>query len=224
MSVSLFSVSLDCADAGKLADFWSQVLDRPVDDGATPDFATIGMQDGAGGLVWMLHRVPDSNTSRARVRFSPDVSQPGFPPGGAGRVVRPSSEWAKPTRATWRRRHSPGRKFWWLASSIPTATGRRGRLPRPRSARSATDQLGLDSSPARPSVLPTGRSAARGSRSARSAAELLSAPPALPASFLPSQVQIAAQAPPGAAWEHLASVLAILTSARDGGDRPARRR
>jgi predicted enzyme related to lactoylglutathione lyase len=67
MSVSLFSVSLDCADAGKLADFWSQVLDRPVDDGATPDFATIGMQDGAGGLVWMLHRVPEPKQAKNRV-------------------------------------------------------------------------------------------------------------------------------------------------------------
>jgi predicted enzyme related to lactoylglutathione lyase len=71
MSVSLFSVSLDCADAGKLADFWSQVLDRSVDDGATPDFATIGMQDGTGGLVWMLHRVPESKQAKNRVH--PDL-------------------------------------------------------------------------------------------------------------------------------------------------------
>jgi predicted enzyme related to lactoylglutathione lyase len=67
MSVSLFSVSLDCADASKLADFWSQVLDRPVDDGASPDFATIGMQEGAGGLVWMLHRVPEAKQAKNRV-------------------------------------------------------------------------------------------------------------------------------------------------------------
>jgi hypothetical protein len=68
MSVSLFSVSLDCADAGKLADFWSQVLDRPVDPGGNEDFAAIGLQDGgAGGLVWMFHRVPEPKQAKNRL-------------------------------------------------------------------------------------------------------------------------------------------------------------
>jgi hypothetical protein len=66
MSVSLFSVSLDCADASKLADFWSQVLNRPVDDGGNQDFATIGMQDGAG-LVWMFHQVPEAKQVKNRM-------------------------------------------------------------------------------------------------------------------------------------------------------------
>ena len=68
MSVSFFSVSLDCADAGKLADFWSQVLDRPVDEGGSQDFASIGMSgEGPGQPVWMFHRVPEGNAPLARV-------------------------------------------------------------------------------------------------------------------------------------------------------------
>ena len=68
MSVSFFSVSLDCADAGKLADFWSQVLDRPVDEGGSQDFASIGMSgDGSGQPVWMFHRVPEAKQAKNRV-------------------------------------------------------------------------------------------------------------------------------------------------------------
>ena len=70
MSVTFFSVSLDCADAGKLADFWSQVLDRPVDKGGSQDFATIGMDgESAGQPVWMFHRVPEAKQAKNRVHI-----------------------------------------------------------------------------------------------------------------------------------------------------------
>ncbi len=70
MSVSLFSVSLDCADAGKLADFWSQVLDRPVDEGGSVDFAAIGLAgDGSSGPAWMFHRVPETKQAKNRVHI-----------------------------------------------------------------------------------------------------------------------------------------------------------
>jgi predicted enzyme related to lactoylglutathione lyase len=68
MSVTFFSVSIDCADAGKVADFWSQVLDRSVDEGGSQDFASIGMSgDGSGQPVWMFHRVPESKQVKNRV-------------------------------------------------------------------------------------------------------------------------------------------------------------
>jgi hypothetical protein len=72
MSVSFFSVSVDCADASKLADFWSRVLDRSVDEGGGPDFASIGMNGGdagasAGQPVWMFHRVPEGKRVKNRV-------------------------------------------------------------------------------------------------------------------------------------------------------------
>jgi hypothetical protein len=68
MSVSLFSVSLDCADASKLADFWSQVLDRPVDAGGSQDFAAIGLEGGAA-IAWMFHRVPEPKQVKNRVHL-----------------------------------------------------------------------------------------------------------------------------------------------------------
>jgi hypothetical protein len=42
MSATEFAITLDCADAAELAAFWSQVLDRSVDPGATEEFAAIG--------------------------------------------------------------------------------------------------------------------------------------------------------------------------------------
>jgi Glyoxalase-like domain len=67
VSVSFFSISFDCEDAGKLADFWSQVLERPSDEGGTADFASIGMSgDGSAQPVWMFHRVPEPKRAKNR--------------------------------------------------------------------------------------------------------------------------------------------------------------
>jgi predicted enzyme related to lactoylglutathione lyase len=68
VSVTFFSVSLDCADAGKQASFWSQLLNRPVDDGGSQDFAAIGLQNGGvGGVVWMFHQVPEPKQAKNRL-------------------------------------------------------------------------------------------------------------------------------------------------------------
>jgi hypothetical protein len=67
VTVRFFSISLDCENAGKLASFWSEVLDRPVDAGATDEFAAIGLDGGAGpGPVWMFHRVPEGKVAKNR--------------------------------------------------------------------------------------------------------------------------------------------------------------
>jgi predicted enzyme related to lactoylglutathione lyase len=77
MTVQLFSISLDCEDAGKLASFWSEVLDRTVDAGATDGFAAIGMDSEAGeGPAWMFHKVPEAKVVKNRLHvdfLSPDL-------------------------------------------------------------------------------------------------------------------------------------------------------
>ncbi|MDA8316087.1 MAG: VOC family protein [Actinomycetota bacterium] len=72
MSVNLYAVTFDCADAAKLAGFWSAVLGRVVDDGATEDFAAIGPQDTPGRrpLLMFVH-VPEAKA--AKNRFHPDL-------------------------------------------------------------------------------------------------------------------------------------------------------
>jgi predicted enzyme related to lactoylglutathione lyase len=54
MTVGMYS--FDCRDAAALAGFWSRVLMRPVDSGATAAFATIGFDDD--GPTWMFHQPP----------------------------------------------------------------------------------------------------------------------------------------------------------------------
>ena len=66
-TITLTHLTFDCADAEKLSDFWSQVLDRPVKDGASPEFAVI---DGAPG--WMFIQVPEGKAIKNRVH--PDLS------------------------------------------------------------------------------------------------------------------------------------------------------
>lgn len=52
MKVGMYS--FDCRDAAALARFWSGVLMQPVDEGATPAFATIGFV--GDGPTWMFHQ------------------------------------------------------------------------------------------------------------------------------------------------------------------------
>lgn len=68
MTMSLLAVSLDASDAGRLGRFWSALLDRPLDEGATADFASIGMAAaGTGTEVWMFHAVPEKKAAKSRV-------------------------------------------------------------------------------------------------------------------------------------------------------------
>jgi hypothetical protein len=67
MSVTEFAITLDCADAAELAAFWSQVLGRPVDPGASKEFAAIGLAGGSDGRpVWMFHQVSEAKTAKNR--------------------------------------------------------------------------------------------------------------------------------------------------------------
>ena len=64
MSATLNHITFDCADAARVADFWSSVLDEAVDDGASPDFATITSNTSAS---WMFVKVPEPKSVKNRV-------------------------------------------------------------------------------------------------------------------------------------------------------------
>ena len=67
MTPTLTHLTFDCADAAALATFWSEVLDQPIDDGATPDYAVL-----AGTPGWMFLRVPEPKSGKNRVH--PDLA------------------------------------------------------------------------------------------------------------------------------------------------------
>lgn len=67
MTINLTHLTFDCADAEKLASFWSAVLDQPVGDGASPEYAVL-----AGTPGWMFLQVPEAKT--AKNRCHPDLA------------------------------------------------------------------------------------------------------------------------------------------------------
>jgi hypothetical protein len=66
VSTVIAQTVIDCQDAEKLAGFWSAALERPVDPGANPFFATIGR--GSPGALMFL-RVPEPKAGKNRVHL-----------------------------------------------------------------------------------------------------------------------------------------------------------
>lgn len=66
MSVLLYAIAIDCVDAEGLARFWGGVLARPVDEGATEDFASVGAGSGSGA-GWVFVKVPEPKATKNRV-------------------------------------------------------------------------------------------------------------------------------------------------------------
>jgi predicted enzyme related to lactoylglutathione lyase len=70
MSTIISAVSIDTADAAALAAFWAEVLGRPVNPGATADYAAIDATDPASGPKITFHKVPELKTVKNRVRLA----------------------------------------------------------------------------------------------------------------------------------------------------------
>jgi predicted enzyme related to lactoylglutathione lyase len=70
MSNSLLALSFDTANAAKIAGFWAEVLDRPIIDGATAQFAAIGVTDAeTTGPRLMFHQVPEGKVVKNRLHL-----------------------------------------------------------------------------------------------------------------------------------------------------------
>lgn len=66
MTLALNHIVVDCEDAGRLAEFWSGVLRRPVQAGADADVAFIA-EGGPGEQGWLFFRVPEKKTAKNRM-------------------------------------------------------------------------------------------------------------------------------------------------------------
>jgi predicted enzyme related to lactoylglutathione lyase len=70
MSNSVLALSFDTADAAAIAQFWAAVLDRPIADGATAQFAAIGVVDAElTGPRLMFHQVPEGKRVKNRLHL-----------------------------------------------------------------------------------------------------------------------------------------------------------
>lgn len=69
MTLSIFSTTVDCRDAGNLAAFWASVFGREVDPEASPFFASIGRVKSDGQTAMMFIQVPEGKTVKNRMHL-----------------------------------------------------------------------------------------------------------------------------------------------------------
>lgn len=70
MAVRIGNVALDCDDVLAVAAFWSAVLERPLDQGSSEIFASIGGADGERREpAWYFNRVPEARGAKSRVHL-----------------------------------------------------------------------------------------------------------------------------------------------------------
>lgn len=101
MALSVGNFAFDCNDVLKVARFWSAAIDRPLDPGSGPDFASIGGGDAARRLpAWYFEKVPEHKTAKNRLHL--DFIDPD--PAGVDRLVA--------LGATTVDRHSIGQHAW----------------------------------------------------------------------------------------------------------------
>ena len=65
MSLQLANITFDCADSARVGAFWSAALNRPLDDGPSEWFASIGRGD-ASQPVWLFIKVPEAKQAKNR--------------------------------------------------------------------------------------------------------------------------------------------------------------
>jgi hypothetical protein len=69
MATSLLALSFDGSDIPRLSQFWAEVLNQPVNPGATDLFAAV---DTPNGVRLMFHQVPEGKTVKNRLH--PDLA------------------------------------------------------------------------------------------------------------------------------------------------------
>jgi hypothetical protein len=68
MALEFGQITIDCGVANTLAGFWSQLVDAPIDDGATEFFATVGRAAGRVPVL-MFIKVPEAKQHKNRVHL-----------------------------------------------------------------------------------------------------------------------------------------------------------
>lgn len=78
MSLDIAAITFDCADAQRLAEFWSAALDRPIqregDMAASEFFAMIPGDSSAPTLMFI--QVPETKSVKNRVHLDTNTSDP----------------------------------------------------------------------------------------------------------------------------------------------------
>ena len=78
MTIRIGNIAFDCDDVLRVANFWSTVLEGPLDEGSGDVFASIGGTDGERrNTAWYFTKVPKPKSAKNRVHLdlvNPDRS------------------------------------------------------------------------------------------------------------------------------------------------------
>jgi predicted enzyme related to lactoylglutathione lyase len=70
MTVRIGNIAFDCADVLKVASFWSAVFERPLDDGSSDFFASVGGTDRERREpAWYFNKVPEPKQAKNRLHL-----------------------------------------------------------------------------------------------------------------------------------------------------------
>jgi hypothetical protein len=70
MAARAGNIAFDCDDVLKLAGFWAAALGRPLDEGSSEFFASIGGADGERREpAWYFNKVPEPKQAKNRVHI-----------------------------------------------------------------------------------------------------------------------------------------------------------
>ncbi len=69
MAINIYGTSFDAADAAAIAAFWSAVLGRDVNPGATRDSASLAVREGTIDTPILFHGVPEAKTVKNRLHL-----------------------------------------------------------------------------------------------------------------------------------------------------------
>ncbi len=68
MTALIANITFDCENALVVGQFWSQVLERPLDPGGDTGFCSIGRRDaGRSQPAWFFEKVSERKTAKNRV-------------------------------------------------------------------------------------------------------------------------------------------------------------
>jgi len=71
MTARVINITVDCDDVLKVANFWSEVLGRPVDQVSSPVFASIGGSDPERTeSAWYFEKVPELKSAKNRMHVT----------------------------------------------------------------------------------------------------------------------------------------------------------
>lgn len=68
MTLALGNITLDCANPPAVAEFWSAALERPIDEGASEYFVSIGIGDRTRPGMFLI-AVPEPRAGKNRMHL-----------------------------------------------------------------------------------------------------------------------------------------------------------